>query len=248
MTVVSAPLQAFTIQGREVPMPVAVRDATAAVAYYLVSAAAAQRLIAKSGLYIAPVVPGRTLCTIGVMNYKDNDLGQYLEIGVTFFVREGPGRIPFVRTLLGLVRGGLPAYIHTLPVNGDFTCEAGRTIWGFPKFVTDIRLSQVDGREVATLHADGQHILTQSMQSGGSRPMPERQQTTYAFRDGVLYKTPSTMRGEGLGMGFRGERLQLGSHPIADELRSLGLPKRPIFTTYISKMSGEFYAPETLPR
>ena len=47
------------IQGREVRLPVEVRDATAAVAYYLVPASAAQRLIEHSGLRVVQVLPGR---------------------------------------------------------------------------------------------------------------------------------------------------------------------------------------------
>jgi hypothetical protein len=238
----------YSIQGREVRLPVEVRDATAAVAYYLVPAAKAQRLIAQSGLRVAHVLPGRTLCTIGTMNYKDGDLGTYLEIAVTFFV-QGPGQrtLPYAGTVLGFLRGNIAAYIHRLPVDGEFTCEAGQTIWGFPKFVTDISLSTDNGVETAVLRAGGEHVLTQSMRSGGSRSFPERTQISYSCRDGVLYRTPSTMSGEGIGARLGGATLELGTHALADELRSLGLPKRALFSTYISKMRGLFYAAETRP-
>ena len=46
-----------------------------AVAFYLVPAAAAQRLVDPTGLRVATVLPGRTLCTIGSVDYRDNDLG-----------------------------------------------------------------------------------------------------------------------------------------------------------------------------
>jgi hypothetical protein len=54
------------------------------------------------------------------------------------------------------------------------------------------------------------------------------------------------MSGEGVGFRFGGARLELGTHPIAEELRSLGLPKRPLFSTTIARMSGKFFAPEAV--
>ena len=50
------------------------------------------------------------------------------------------------------------------------------------------------------------------------------------------------MSAEDLGARMGGATLELGSHPMADELRSLGLPKKALLTTYMGKMSGRFYA------
>ena len=146
-----------------------------------------------------------------------------------------------------MARGKLSAYIHRLPVDGEFTCEAGQSIWGFPKFVSDISLSTTDDVETAMLRADGEHVLTQSMRTGGSRSFPERTQISYSLRNRTLYCTPSTMIGDKIGARMGGATLALGSHPIADELRSLGLPKRALFTTYIGHMRGKFYAAEGRP-
>src|ERR1700694_3288444 len=243
--VASQAQNSYIIEGREVRLPVEVRDATAAVAYYLVSASAAQRLIEQSGLRIAHALPGKTLCTIGTMNYKDSDLGTYLEIAVTFFVHEPEQRtLPVIGTLLGFARGDIAAYIHRLPVNGEFTCEAGRTIWGFPKVVTDISLTTDGDEESAGLRVDGEHVLTQTMRMSGTRSFPTTTHISYSCLNGNLYRMPSTMRGEVIGARFRGAALSLGTHPIADELRSLGMPKRPLFSTYIGRIRGTFFAAE----
>jgi acetoacetate decarboxylase len=148
--------------------------------------------------------------------------------------------------MLGMVRGGLGAYIHRLPVDGEFTCEAGQTVWGFPKFMSEISITRNTGWETATLHVDGQHVLTQRIQTDGERAMPHRQQVSYAHRNGVTYRTPSVMGGERLATNFRGPAIELGDHSLADELRTLGLPKQPVFSTYIGRMRGIFYAAEPL--
>jgi hypothetical protein len=228
-------------------MPVEVRAATASVAYYLVPAEAAQALIAASGLEIARTLPGRTLCTIGTMNYTDNDLGQYHEVAITFFVHEpGSGTLPVVGGAIDMARGRLAAYIHQLPVDAEFSCEAGRGIWGFPKFMSQIEISRKEDIEVSRLSVDGTHVLTQKVRLGGRRAFHEREQVSFAMRDQTLYRTPSVMSGEGVGFRLGGARITLGEHPIADELRSLGLPKKPLLSTTISRMSGRFDAPETM--
>lgn len=240
--------ETYTILDREIRLPCVVRDATAAVAFYLVSASAAQKLIAKSGLRIAQILPGRTVCTLGTMNYKDSDLGAYHEVALTFFVHEPGSRpLPFISAALGMARGGLSAYVHWLPVNGDLTCEAGRRIWGFPKFVTEIDISTEGDIERSTLAVDGERVLTQTVRMGGSRSFTDRKQIAYSVLDGQLSRIPSDMSAQDLGARLGGATLEVGTGPMADELRSLGLPKRAMFTTYMGKMSCRFYEAERSP-
>jgi hypothetical protein len=103
------------------------------------------------------------------------------------------------------------------------------------------------GVETAVLTVDGTHVLTQSVRLGGTGTFGERPQISFALRDGVLYRTPSVMSGEGVGFRLGGARIELGEHPIAEELRTLGLPKKPLFSTTIARMSGQFEAPEKAP-
>ena len=240
--------QTYTILDREIRLPCVVRDATAAVAFYLVSASAAQKLIAQSGLRVAHVLPGRTVCTLGTMNYKDSDLDSYHEVALTFFVHEpGSHSLPLIGAALAMARGTLSAYVHWLPVDGDLTCEAGRRIWGFPKFVTQIDIETEGDRERSTLTVDGERVLTQTVRMGGSRSFGDRKQIAYSVLDGQLSRIPSDMSADDLGARLGGATLEVGTGPMADELRSLGLPKRALFTTYMGKMSGRFYAAERSP-
>lgn len=242
---VEPPQPSYDIQGREVRLPVDVRDATAAVAFYLISARAAQKLIDASGLRIAQLIPGRTVCTIGTINYKDGDLGAYHEIALTFFVHEPGSRpLPVIGTVWAMLRGRLSAYVHQLPVDVDFSREAGQTIWGLPKILAEIDIADDGERETAVLTVDGEHVLTQSMRTSGNRSLKERRQVSYGLRDGARWRSESTMRGERVRARLGGATLELGPHPLANEFRSLGLPKRALFTTYMGKMSARFQGAE----
>ena len=50
----------------------------------------------------------------------------------------------------------------------------------------------------------------------------------------------------GVSGGGKGFEITLGSHPIADDLRELGLPKKPVMCMWTEKMVMRFGAPEKL--
>mgnify|MGYP001115420031 CR=1 FL=1 len=71
-------------------------DATTATVMYDVDIAAA-RALAPAGFEIVESAPGKAQLAIALVDYRDNDLGTYHEIGTIFFVRPaggGPDRRP----------------------------------------------------------------------------------------------------------------------------------------------------------
>jgi hypothetical protein len=239
--------RSFVVQGRTVDVPVQVRDAISITAMFVVPTAGARRHVPHPALQIPELLPGRSLCILAAVEYLDNDLGRYNEVAITFFAtvaRERP------TPLLGLAqayrRHELAGYIHRLPVTTSFSRDAGRDIWGFPKTVEQIEFRDEGAQRECTLVVDGAHVLTLSVKRGGRGRMPDQPQDALAVRDGVLWRTPSIMGGDGVGMRLGGATVVLGRHPIADELRSLGLPKRALMSTSIEHMHASFEAPQRL--
>jgi hypothetical protein len=235
----------YTIQGRTVEMPVYVRDASSGAATFVVPTAAARRLI-PAALEPLELLPGRALMSLAAIEYRDNDLGRYNEVSIAFFVRVrgSGGGVPYVGTIVDFLRARAATYIHRLPVDGSFTCEAGRTIWGFPKTVETIEVSRPGGRSECRLVADGRHALTLTLPRGGTRKLPDAEMVTYSFIDGVLHRTEFSSGGEGVGFHLGGAEVVLGEHPIADELRSLGFPRRALMTMWMERMHGRFETPQ----
>jgi hypothetical protein len=236
----------YSIQGRTVTMPCIVRDACSATATWLVSARAAQALLPGPELEIAEVMPGRGLLSIACIDYRDNDLGDYDEVSIALFVRKRGARtgVPYLGAAVDMMRGLLPTHIIRLPVNQSFTCEAGQKIWGFPKTVDEIDFDTSGDRARCVWTKDGQQVLQLSMPTGGDRSFPEQMLCTYSYIDGVLHRTPFASSAEKLGVRMRGADIELGAHPIADELRSLGLPKPALMSMWMGKMRGRFEAAE----
>jgi hypothetical protein len=243
--------RSVTVLGRTVGLPVEVRRAAQWGVQYLVPAAAAQRIVDPSGLQVTGPVPGRALVALAVCRYDDTDLDPYHEVAVSFVVRphDAPPLTSAAQRTREFFAGTLGAYIHRLPVDQEFTCAAGRDIWGFPKWVTTIDIDEPSAPGPGTgtivrLVDDGVHVLTLTVASGGRLRLPSQAPPSYSFADGVLRRTLWTTSSEGTAGRIGGASLVLGHHPMADELRSLGLPKRAVFSSSASRMRASFGAAE----
>lgn len=254
------------IQGREIAIPVRIRDATACGASYLVRADAARAVIAYSGMDVAEVLPGKALCTLVFVSYTDGDLGAYQEFGVTFLVRcpgerpvrhlgerpvRQPGEGPPVRRgLLGRLSGlrQAGAFVHWLPVDQGFTLEAGRAIWGFPKELADIDLRLTSPYKRCILRKDGRLVLDLLVRpgapvlAGGTVAAPD----AYSHQDGVTRRIPWSVSARGVRARPGGALIRLGNHPVAKELSELGLPRRALMTTTVSHLAMAFDAAEDI--
>jgi hypothetical protein len=247
----------YTIQGRTVTIPVRVRRAQSWFASFAVPFDAARDLIAYSGLVPATPFFGRALCSLAFVDYADGDLDPYHEFAVAILVTDPmAASASALRARSGLrslpgERARMPAgaFIHQLPVDRSFTCEAGRTMWGFPKYLAGIDIaSSANGAGRCELHHEGAEVLTLSI--GAGLPIPSRASALDAFScaDGVLRRTRWSLQGTGSRGRPGGAVLTLGDHPVADELRSLGLPRRALMSGSLRDVRMEFAAAEVVDK
>lgn len=225
----------WEIQGTRLTFPVRIRQARAACATYLVRTDRARPLLAGTGLELVSVA-GRTPLFLALVDYRDNDLGDYDEVGVAFLARH---------------RGRTGPYIHQLPVTQTFTMEAGRALWGLPKWLGGAELA-IEGADARCHLTDGtgRHVLTAVL-----RALPLRLPgtlpgavTALAPHDGGVFASAVRARVGGVRVG-RGASLVLGrGHPMADELRALELPRRPLAVVTAERVSFEMDPALDVPR
>lgn len=218
-------MTSYGVLGQTVTLPVLVRDASAGTVIFDVDHAAAQAL---SPFPVVESAPGRAQAALALVDYRDNDLGAYHEVGVIFFVQ-----------LEGREAGN---YIRHLPVDEEFTNAAGNQIWGFPKSVQQIDVTQTDSSSRWVLTMDGELVVDITVPRGGDDEMPAMAMTSYTLKNGVPHATAFSQGGTGSGMWFgEGVTLALGTHPVAKELESLGLADAPVvLSTWLEKMSATF--------
>lgn len=222
-------MQSVEVLGRQVALPVEVREAQSAAATFVVRHDAAARLMAGTGLVPKRLPGGRAICIVAAVQYVDNDLGPYNEVAMCLAVGADSG-------------APAGAYIHQLPVDGEFTCAAGRGVWGFPKWLADIDIRVDQGGFRCHLAHDGEMVLDLHVRP---RPVPlpskPAEMSAYSRLDGATRRTSFTSRATSVRGGPMGATLTVGErHPMAHDLRSLGLPKRAVMSTIIGNMAATF--------
>ena len=231
----------YEISGRTVTMPVLVRDASAGTAMFEVDTAAAQALLPGDAFRVVEAAPGVAQLAVATIDYRVNDLGDYHEVGITLFVVPRAADDGSDDVVAG-------TFITHLPVDQQFTCDAGRGIWGFPKSVEEITLDCAENATTTTLRMDGELVLRLVLPRGGTDEMPAMEMVTYSYIEGAPHVTAFSQGGRGsqVVVGGEGVNLELGTHPIAEALRSLGLPSAPVLSTWTEHMQGRFDAPTPL--
>lgn len=211
-------------------MPVRIRTATQHMAMFSVDADAAQRMIDYSGLQVCRYRPTRAVAVLMLMHYVDGDLGEYLEYGTNIMVNPPGSSASGMRALQSA-----GAFIHHLPVDGAFTLEAGRSIWGYPKVIADFNVRSPGRRFGFDVTIDGQFAVGMDFRPG--LPVPSRFTSkpqvhpTYSHLDGVTRETAGEMTLSGVRYRPGGATVRLGQHAYARELASLGFPKRAMISS-----------------
>ena len=213
------------VQGRTVTFPVEVRRATAWSAQFLVPRSSAQSLLPPP--LRAFGVAGRAIVALAVQRYEDCDLGAYDEVALSILVRRlDGGREPAV-------------YIRQLPVNRGFTLEAGRTIWGYPKWLADIDIAETTSGMRCVLREEERTSAEIEIRHGGLFRMRERAVPTYSDAEGTLNFTPWEMHG-GTRARLGGGSVRPGAGRFADDLRALGFPRRSVLSTTSRDLRASF--------
>ena len=251
------PVSTYEIQGKLVGLPARIQDAAQGIALFTVPADAAQAWLdestpvsesesAQRPFKVLWLKENQTPLAIFMVDYRVSDLGAYHEVGVALFVTPAtdPAAMPGM-------------YIMELPVNGDFTREAGEKIWGYPKSLADLqfeyRTDRVDcelRRAKKGAKGSGEEVMKLTYTRYGTGSSTKIPLYSYTLKGGVPTFTIFTRSGQGEHSvaGGEGFSVELGkTDPLAERLRSLGLPKAPIMQAWTEHMSGNFGVPHPLP-
>lgn len=218
------------IQGRVITFPMEVPAMDAATLLFSVPAGVAQALLPGADFEVVDIGDGTAQLVIALVDYVDNPWGDYLEVNLGFLARP-----------TGAPDDVVGSFVYRMPVDQEFTCEAGNKVMGFPKTVEDLSRVDADGRVTFTLAVDGVTELAVSFpEVDGSGDPAAVESVSYSYLDGRPYGTPLTLD---MGTGVIDPAdvvVELGSGVVADELRSLGLPKAPDMATWGTGLRGTF--------
>ena len=159
----------------------------------------------------------------------------YGEVMVAVLVtqRPAPPLVPFVAP--SATGFGAGAFVLHLPVTTRAARDAGRLVFGYPKFTADMEFE--DAIETCRVRLDegGRHILTQTIRPAGPTSVMSAPLTLYSVLDGKLIAETMPMYGlQQRRPGRRGGHIEFGDHQIADELRGFDISPEPFLTTRLT--------------
>lgn len=244
----SAGARHFEIEGRSLGYPAQFPDASSAVGLFVVPSSAADALLRDSGFEAARIAPGRAIFSLSCVHYRDSDCGAYEEIAMGFFVKKhghASGE-RYLGTWLDIARDDAATWIWKLPVTTRLANDAGILMWGLPKTIEEIEFELADGRATFELRMDGREVLSYSVRARGKRQQPRSASAVYSIFEGAPHVTYLARECRDMGIRLGDGCLRLGDHPVAEQLRGLGLPRRPLVSSWMGQLALDVDAPEKL--
>ena len=209
---------------RRIYVPVFYYDMTSLGSYWLASSERVKGILPSRRMFPYRVSPWHCIVYIGAYEYRDSDLGPYNEVCVGIpFTMDSP--TPLFTGILRKPPTPPQLYIHHLPVTTEIARAAGVELAGFPKFLADIDFRGEDDWVSCRLTADGAHILTLAGRKLKLVHSPRGRAHSYTYRDKHLLRLEFILSEceAGSSKDPSDVRLDLGDHPIAEELRGLHL-------------------------
>lgn len=219
-----------SIQGQEITFPMEVDAFNAATLGFSVPAAAAAALLPGDAFEIVEVAPGTAQLIVSLVDYRENPWGDYNEVNLGFLARPA-----------GAGEDVIGSFVYRMPVDQEFTCLAGNQVMGFPKTVMVIDATYTDTHVTFELRDGDAVALAVTVPRAEATGDPMRFDTvSYSYLAGVPQQTPLAMDLATGSVDPSDVALTLGTGPIADELRTLGLPKAADFASYGEQLTAIF--------
>lgn len=217
-------------QGR-VDLPILYYDTTAAYAFFDASAAACRTILAGTGLRPLELPGGRSLVGIAVYEYRATTVGVYNEVGLALVCVPDSQSMPLLSLVDILLPGSkrkLGFYVADLPVTTAAANAAGREIWGYPKFVTQIPIAfGDDSMKMQVRHPDSPEDTIVALEGNFSEAvtLPNFDLITWSNLKSDLIKTHVTVRGSAAYALRPAMQLTVGKkdHHMQRNLQLLGL-------------------------
>jgi len=228
--------------GMRIGLPVRYYDWSWISALFPAPVAKVLRLLPSKKLKPILLMPGTTMVALTAFEYrKIADVEPYNEFAISIPVQYGaavnvPGLPLFFHPVLSPQwYRKLGMYVLHLPVTTQAARDFGVEIWGYPKFIAEISFEDAGEMRRCRLRAEGKDIVTLEIKKLATK---DRSISfyTYTVQNGRLLRTLVQTQGQYSITRFPGgASFTLGDHPVAEELKALGLGKTAV---------GRFYAPQ----
>ena len=235
--------------GVRISLPRRYYDWSGIMAHFPVPTAAVRKLLPTNKLKPVHLVPGTAILSLVAIEYRQiADLAPYNEFAIMVPVLYEPAvSIPGLPLVFPhwFKRFGL--YVHHMPVTTQEARDGGIEIWGYPKFVAQISFEETSQVRRCRLQAEGKDIVTLEVKKMATNDRA-MEYHCYTVKDGQLLRPLIQAQGQfGIARFRGGASYALGHHPIAEELRALGMGETAVERIYVPQAQSMQYPGERQP-
>lgn len=176
---------------------------------------------------------GKALASLILYNYRDVSIGEYDEVTIVLLVYPRAAGEPRLRLPNLARRDGhkwkVGGYVLEMPVTMPAARAAGREIWGYPKYLTDIPLA-ISDRDFSYEVMDepgGSPVLSVECAPGPGITMRASDLVTFSNHDDTILRTVVDVDASYRNSTCRklSIRAGAGEHRLARNVRELGLDR-----------------------
>lgn len=241
-------------ESSQVQFPLSFRDVHYMALLYIANQKEINRHLLETGLKPALYWFGKPVVAIGLIQYKDSDLGAYDEIIVAIPVVPESCRSGNITNWLDLYssfekrQGG--QYIIHIPVTSQVSVDGGRDLWGYPKILAPLEHHFNQNKIESQFKDEADKVqLDWKGELGAGIPIPAMNLMTYSFLNGSLMKTHVDVKASMKWFPFAKVKLTIHEENcnMAKDIKALGLNKtNPIAILGSEKFSALFHAPQKM--
>ena len=231
--------------------PLAFRDVHYMALLYRTDLGEVLRHLQDTELKPALFFLGKPVVAVGLIQYKESDLGAYNEIILSIPVVMKDHHASYLSNWIDLYAGfekkkGGQHIIH-IPVTSQVSVDGGRNLWGYPKTLEPIQHQFSQSRISSSLDdQDGNPIMTWKGSLGPGIIIPTMNLMTYSFMEDQLMKTNVDVKAKMKWYPFANIQLTVDNNgsKMAEDVQLMGLDKRkPLAVLGASTFSAHFHAP-----
>ena len=228
------------VDGIRYEMPINSWDSSAMIAAFPCNLEAAKALIPEA--YVHPLnFFGRALLVVTVIDYRQTDIGSYIEYSIAIACTKGRNPAPQLLPGVFMKSFGTGQFVVDLPVSSEVSVKGGRGIWGMPKHQANLDFKAGKAWVSSQYDLDGQMVSRFDVRVPKRFPIPLNMgASNYCQFRGMIYRSFIYFKGKA-GVHFlspNAARFTLGDHPRADKLRTLEHRPTPLFAAYLPDVKG----------
>lgn len=229
--------------GVSVGLPLRCLDWTGIISHFPAPLAGVRNLLPSRKLRPVEISPGTAILSLAAIEYRRlGDISPYNEVAIMTPVLHKPLlNIPALPFLFPGWFRSAGFFVYQMPVTTQEACELGEMVWGYPTVVADIAFEEIDDVRRCRLCVGGEDVLTLDVEQGPAK-IRRIDYRVYTIKEDRLLR--HTIQTEGLyylSLLSGHASFTLGDHPIAEELRRLGVGTRAISRVFAGNASSLLY-------